>query len=263
MAEPEASRPGVAGPMSHGLAEGAILLFVLLWWWTARGLPAFVLPGPLDVLRTFATIIVEPSLLIHVGVSFARITAALVLTMALAIGLGLAARASELFALVLEARILLVLNSFPGVGWAILGVMWFGVSNSTVVFIQVAIVLPFCLIAVLEGFRQIDRELDEMGRSFTRRRWRSFTKVTLPLLAPFLIAGLRVATGIAWKIALVAELFGAQTGLGFLLVQAQSNANAAMVFAICLVIVVIVFALDRWLLRPLAQAYSRNQGGTS
>jgi NitT/TauT family transport system permease protein/sulfonate transport system permease protein len=83
------------------------------------------------------------------------------------------------------------------------------------------------------------------------------------LLAPFLIAGLRVATGIAWKIALVAELFGAQTGLGYLLVQAQSSANAAMVFAVCLVIVVIVFALDRLLLRPLAQAYSRNQGGTS
>jgi NitT/TauT family transport system permease protein/sulfonate transport system permease protein len=263
MVEPQTARPGAAGLTSHGLAEGAILLFVLLWWSTARGLPAFVLPGPWDVLRTFGTLLVEPSLLIHVGVSFARITAALVLTMALAIGLGLAARASELFSLVLEARILLVLNSFPGVGWAILGVMWFGVSNGTVIFIQVAIVLPFCLIAVLEGFRQIDAELEEMGRSFTRRRWLSFTRVTLPLLAPFLISGLRVATGIAWKIALVAELFGAQTGLGYLLVQAQSNANAAMVFAICLVIVVIVFALDRLLLRPLAQAYSRNQGGTS
>jgi NitT/TauT family transport system permease protein/sulfonate transport system permease protein len=263
MVEARTAPPAAPWLPSHALAEGAVLLLGLVWWQTARGLPAFVLPGPWDVLRSVARLMVEPSLLIHVGVSFARITAALALTMLLAIGLGLAARVSPTLGLVLEARVLLLLNSFPSVGWAILGVTWFGVSNATVIFIQVAIVLPFCLIAVLEGIRQIDRELEEMGRSFTRRRWRGFTRVTLPLLAPFLVAGLRVATGIAWKIALVSELFGAQTGLGYLLVRAQSTADAATVFAICLVIVAIVFALDRILLRRLTQGWSRNRGGTS
>ena len=64
----------------------------------------------------------------------------------------------------LEQRVLLVLNSFPSVGWAILGVIWFGVSNPTVIFIEVLIILPFCLTNALEGFRNIDVELEEMGR---------------------------------------------------------------------------------------------------
>jgi ABC-type nitrate/sulfonate/bicarbonate transport system permease component len=162
-----------------------------------------------------------------------------------------------------QPRLLVILNSFPSVGWAILGVIWFGVSNGTVIFIEIAIILPFCLINALEGFRQIDPDLDEMGRSFSRSRWRRFTKVTLPLVMPFLMAGLRIAYGICWKIALVAELFGAQSGLGFLLVQAQSSADAAMVFATCFVIVLAVFAVDRIALAPLARAFSINQGASA
>jgi NitT/TauT family transport system permease protein/sulfonate transport system permease protein len=126
-----------------------------------------------------------------------------------------------------------------------------------------AIVVPFCLTNALEGFRNIDPELEEMGASFSRSRLRRFTRVTLPLVMPFLAAGLRISFGICWKIALVAELFGAQSGLGYLMLQAQSTANAAMVFACCFVIVIVVFAVDRLLLAPLARAYSKNQGVAS
>jgi NitT/TauT family transport system permease protein/sulfonate transport system permease protein len=142
-------------------------------------------------------------------------------------------------------------------------VIWFGVSNPTVVFIETLIILPFCLTNALEGFRNIDAELEEMGRSLTRNRWRRFTHLTLPLVMPFLAAGLRISFGICWKIALVAELFGAQSGLGYLLLQAQANADATMVFACCFVIVIVVFVIDGLALAPLARAFSKNRGVTS
>lgn len=246
----------------RGLAEAGVLLALAAWWLTAKDLPSFVLPGPLEVFVTIGRFATDPALLYHFGVSFLRVVSAVTIAMVLAVVLALAARASSLFEAVLEQRILVILNSFPSVGWAILGVIWFQVSNLTVIFIEVAIVLPFCIINALAGFRQIDPELDEMGRSLSRSAWRRFIKVTLPLVMPFLMAGLRIAYGIAWKIALVSELFGAQSGLGFLLVQAQSTANAAMVFAVCFIIVLAVFAVDRLALAPLARSYSANQGGT-
>jgi NitT/TauT family transport system permease protein/sulfonate transport system permease protein len=256
----EAARTRIVG---HGLAEGALLLAVVGWWLTARGLPSFVLPSPAEVVATVARFGIEPSLLYHLGVSFGRVIAAVTIAMTMAVGLGLLARASGIVSALLEQRILVILNSFPSVGWAILGVVWFDVSNLTVIFIEVAIILPFCLTNALEGFRNIDPELEEMGRSFSRSRLRRFTRLTLPLVMPFLAAGLRIAFGICWKIALVAELFGAQSGLGYLMLQAQSTANAAMVFACCFVIVIVVFAIDRLALAPLALAYSKNQGVTS
>ena len=237
-----------------------MLLALAAWWLTAHNLPEFVLPGPLAVLATLARFAGDPAIAYHLGVSFARIVAAVAIAMALGVALAMLARPSPAFTAVVERRILVILNSFPSVGWAILGVVWLGVSNLTVIFIEVAIVLPFCLANALEGFRNIDAELEEMGMSFSRSRWRRFTRLTLPLVIPFLVAGLRIVFGICWKIALVAELFGAQSGLGFLMLQAQSTANAAMVFACCFVIVIVVFSVDRLALAPLARAYSKNKG---
>lgn len=248
--------------VSHGFAEGAVLLAIVGWWLTARGVPSFVLPGPAEVARTVARFGVDPILLYHLGVSSGRVVAAVGISMAMAVGLAMLARSSPTVTALLEQRVLVFLNSFPSVGWAILGVIWLDISSLTVIFIEVAIVLPFCLTNALEGFRNIDPELEELGRSLTRNRWRQFTRVTLPLVMPFLAAGLRIAFGICWKIALVAELFGAQSGLGYLMLQAQSTANATMVFACCFVIVIVVFAVDRLALVPLARAYSRNQGAS-
>lgn len=244
-------------------AESALFVGIAIWWLTARDLPAFVLPSPPEVLATLWGFVSDPALARHVAISALRVGAAVILAMGLAIAVAAIVSRRPLVAAVVEERILVFLNSFPSVGWAILGVIWFGVSNATVIFIEVAIILPFCLINAIAGFRQIDEELAEMGRSFSRSRWRRFTRLTLPLIAPFLVAGLRIAYGICWKIALVAELFGAQSGLGYLLVRAQSSADAAMIFATCLVIVVAVMLVDRLLLAPLARAYSTNKGASA
>ena len=241
------------------VAEGALLLALVIWWAGARHMPDFVLPGPLLVLEAASRFVLDPAVAYHAGISFLRVSASVTIAMALALAIAAAVRAAPILEEVVERRILTFLNSFPSVGWAILGVVWFKISTPTVLFIQTAIVLPFCIINVLAGFRQIDPDLDEMGLSLTRSPWRRFFKLTLPLVAPFLIAGLRVGYGICWKIALVSELFGASSGIGYLLQRAQTVSDAAMVFACCLVIVMIYGVTDTVLLKPLARRFSVNQ----
>jgi NitT/TauT family transport system permease protein/sulfonate transport system permease protein len=245
------------------IANGAIAIALIAWWAGARHLSAFVLPGPLDVLRSAFSFVTDPSIGYHALISFVRVAISVAIAMALALALAIAVRAAPLLDGIVERRILTFLNSFPSVGWAILGVLWFKISTPTVLFIQTAIVLPFCLINALAGFRQIDADLDELGMSLTRSPFRRFFKLTLPLIAPFLIAGIRVAYGICWKIALVSELFGASSGLGYLLMRAQSTSDAAMVFACCFVIVAIYSITDALLLKPLARRFSVNQGRPS
>ena len=247
-----------ASALDHLVADGTVVLLLAAWWWTARGLPAYVLPGPWAVSEAVLRFATTASAAANAAITLARVVAAVSVGMLLAIGLALLVRAAPVLREAVEHRVLTLLNSFPAVGWAILGLVWFGVAPGTVLFIQVAIVVPFCLISALEGFRTLDAELEEMGRSMTRAPVRRFLRLTLPLVAPFLLAGLRVAYGIAWKIALVSELFGATSGLGTVLLRAQSNSDAAMVFACCLVIVLLSATLDAVLLRPLARRFSRN-----
>ena len=104
----------------------------------------------------------------------------------------------------------------------------------------------------------MDPELLEMGKSFSRNALRSFFKLQIPLAVPFIIAGVRMSYGIAWKIAIVAELFGASSGLGWLLQQAQNQSDAQSVLAICILIVILFSIIDGLLLRPVAKRYSIN-----
>ncbi|WP_099867270.1 ABC transporter permease [Pararhizobium haloflavum] len=243
-----------------GVADVSVIFMIVAWWFFAQGLPAFVMPTPDAVFWKLVAFVSDPRLFDHVVISFLRIGAAVTIAMTIAMALALLTRAFPILDETVERRLLTFLNSFPSVGWAILAVIWFGISNLTVIFIQVAIVLPFCLIGILSGLKQADVELTEMGRSFTRSRRLMFMKVTLPLMMPFFIASLRIAYGIAWKVALVSELFGASSGLGYLLMQGQIRADAALVFACCLAIVLIFGTVDALLLRPLARQYSFNKG---
>jgi NitT/TauT family transport system permease protein/sulfonate transport system permease protein len=78
-------------------------------------------------------------------------------------------------------------------------------------------------------------------------------KVTIPMLLPFGVAALRAAYGICWKIALVAELFGARSGLGFLMMEAQAAADATTVLATCFAIVLLFAAGERLVVNPIAR----------
>ncbi|MGN6462426.1 MAG: ABC transporter permease [Pseudolabrys sp.] len=241
------------------IATGAVVIFLAGWWHVARGFPAFVLPGPIDVARELSRFLYDWNLQLHLLVSFARVVVSALIALALAVAIALPARRSIIAGKIIQERVLLFFSSFPAVGWAILGMIWFNVSSLTVIFIQTAILFPFCLNNVIEGVRQLDHEIEELGYSLTRSRWRNFTRITLPLMAPFLVSGLRVSYGICWKIALVAELFGADKGLGYLLMQAQSVANAALVLACCILIVIVFTVTDRLFLVPLEQRFSRNR----
>lgn len=245
--------------VEHGLAEGLVAAALLGWWASARGLPEFVLPGPAAVASRLLDLFVDPAFLAHTFASTWRVVAAVALALVIGGALALLARAVPPLELVVHGRILPVLNSFPSIGWAILAAIWFEVGDVAVIFVQVAILIPFCLINLAAGLREIDREIVEMAHSFTRRPDRVLARVVLPLLAPYIVAALRIAYGIGWKISLVSELLGAQTGLGALMLRAQTSSDTATVVAACFAIVILYAAGERLVLAPLQR---RLTGGT-
>ena len=239
-------------------SELLILAVCGFWWFIAKDLPDFVLPTPIEVLISLITLFTDPTTVGHVVISMSRVLVAVFLAALISILLAVLSRRNIFFDTIIENNILVVLNSFPSVGWAILGVIWFSISDGTVIFIEIMIITPFCLISCLQGFRQMDQELLEMGKSFSRSTFKNFFKLHIPLAVPFIIAGLRMSYGIAWKIAIVAELFGASSGLGWLLQQAQNQSDAQRVLAVCILIVILFSIVDGFILRPIARRYSIN-----
>jgi NitT/TauT family transport system permease protein/sulfonate transport system permease protein len=227
------------------VSEGVLGLLLLAWFIGARRLPEFVLPSPPKVLALTARLFFDPSLAQHTAASLLRVIASVCLALLLASGLVLLGRALPVTRRLVEHRVTPFFNSFPSLGWAILAVIWFGVSNTTVLVVETAILLPFCLINMAEGVKALDAELVEMGRSFTRHRLRILWRVTLPLLFPYIFAALRISYGVGWKVSLIAELFGSNTGLGYLLNLARQNFDTPLLFATIVAIILLVGAVER------------------
>ncbi|AMN39015.1 ABC transporter permease [Rhodoplanes sp. Z2-YC6860] len=239
------------------IGEGVVVLALVAWWLAARGLPEFILPGPLPVGKRLAELFVTPEFLFHMAASAWRVLVAIVVAMLIGGGLAFLAWGVPWLETVVEDRIKPVLNSFPSIGWAILAAIWFDPGDFGVIFVEIAILIPFCLINIAEGLRNIDRELMEMGRSFTRDRARILFRLTLPLLVPYGLSATRIAYGIAWKIALVAELLGAPSGLGYLMLRAQTAADSTTFLATCFAIVLIFVLGERLVIVPLERRFAR------
>jgi NitT/TauT family transport system permease protein/sulfonate transport system permease protein len=238
------------------LGEGLIVALLAGWWLMARGLPEFVLPGPLAVGRRLLDLFINPEFLGHTAISTLRVVVSVLLAGLIGSALAFLAHGVPSCEAIVQERIKPVLNSFPSIGWAILAAIWFDAGNFSVIFVEVAILIPFCLVNVTEGLRAIDRELMEMGRSFTRRGPRVWWRITLPLLVPYLLSAIRIAYGIGWKIALVSELVGAPSGLGYLMLQAQTTADSVTFLATCFAIVLLFVAGERLVIVPLERRFA-------
>ena len=240
-------------PLSAALAEGLIVAAVVGWWAVARDLSEAVMPDPWTVAKTTAELFTEPDQLAHTLTSMVRVVASVILAVLLGTLLAFLPRRYPAFDVIVYGRIQPFLNAFPSVGWAIVASIWFGPSHETIVFVEVAILTPFCLVNVAQGLRELYAEAVEMARSFTRSRRKTFFLVTIPLLMPYIVAALRIAYGVGWKIALVAELFGTESGLGFLMLRAQTLSDAATVFAACFAVVILFIAGEKLVIDPLAR----------
>ena len=244
---------------AHLIAEGGIVAILVAWYLFALDMPEFVLPSPLLVAARIGEMFSDPAYLVHVASSAVRVVVAVLLAVLLGSLLAFLPRWWPITDVIVHERIKPLLNSFPSIGWAILAIIWFGPSHGTIIFVMTMILTPFCLVNVSEGLKELDAEVLEMARSFTRRRGVVLVKIVLPLLMPYLVSALRIAYGVGWKIALVAELFGAESGLGFLLQQAQGIADATTVFATCIAIVIIFWIGEKLVIDPLSRRFSHHQ----
>ena len=71
--------------------------------------------------------------------------------------------------LAIDGRLTPFLNSFPGIGWTLLAIIWLGLGLRTVIFAVAIILVPFMIINIREGVRTVDQELIEMAEELRRQ----------------------------------------------------------------------------------------------
>jgi NitT/TauT family transport system permease protein len=181
------------------------------------------------VLRSGVELWSTGELQLHIMTSFIEFAIGFLLAAAVGIMVGIAMAISKRTRDYLDPWIS-GLYSTPSVALAPLFVLWLGLDVwSKVAVIFLSGVFPI-LVNTLTGIEATDPNLIEVARSFSARRLQVFWKVLLPSAVPFIVAGLRLGVGRAIVGVVVAELFGARAGLGYLILSSQQVFDMAGLF---------------------------------
>ena len=220
------------------LARRAIGLLVALGLWQlASSLGLFTsveVASPIAVIDAGRELWAQGALQSNLLISLQRVAAGLALGVAagvfLALVCGLFWVGEDLIDPVIQAA-----RGVPILGLVPLAIIWFGVGEVPKVFlIALGCMFPVYL-NTYAGIRGVDVKLVEAGQTFGLNRWGLIRKVILPGALPGFLVGLRFALVAAWVIDVVAEEINAQSGLGYLINQAQTTNRTDIMF-LCLAI---------------------------
>jgi len=227
------------------------IAFIVIWAIYSALVEAYVMPGPWPVLIRFFEFFSDMSFVMHMIWSLIHILTAIVISFFIGLLLAILPFYLSITKTAIDHRLTPFLNSYSGIGWTLLAVLWFGINDLTVVFAITMVLVPFTIINIREGLVQLDREILEMSKSFSRNKLKTFRLIIIPSLYPYLFASIRISFGVSWKVALTAELFGGNKGLGYLLNLARQDFDTPLILVVILIIVIFVYSIERFFFKPI------------
>ncbi|HEY1361064.1 MAG TPA: ABC transporter permease [Xanthobacteraceae bacterium] len=236
------------------LSPGLVTVAVGVLGWEVLSLffPPVIFPGPVELVDRMIGIYSDPASYIVVGQTLARIFEGFVLSMLAGTALGLLMGLRHGIEIFFDSWIM-VLLTVPSVCWAFLGVLWFGISDAAPILTIVLIVFPFVVMNVWEGTKAMEKNLLEMGRVYRASRSLMLRRVFVPQLMPYIFSSLRIALSLSWKIALVAEAFGAGKGVGQELINWFQDTRVDMMLAWGVSFMIVMVLIDVFVFRLWAR----------
>lgn len=232
--------PVPAGPgwVARGFASQfflvpAFFLVVMIGWETTVNLlriEAFVLPTPSAIGLELIEMVQSIYFWRDAQTTAIEMSVGYLASVGIAMALGLAVVQIRIVEKVLMPYIV-ALQAVPKTALAPVFLIWFGFGlSSKIVAAALSAFFPM-LINVIVGLKAADRDQVAMLRSFDASNWQTFRYVELPGAMPFIFAGLKIAVVAALIGAVVGEFVGAQSGLGYRILQMNFKFNIAGVFA--------------------------------
>jgi len=218
--------------------------FVGAWHAYSLQVPVYQLPGPGNVAKTILTIVSDASMSRQIMLSLIHISCAMVVAFIVGSFVAMLPNLHPVSAHFVDHRLTPFLNSFSGVGWLFIAILWFGINSFTVIFAVTMVLVPFAIINLRTGLFEMDAEILELGASLTRSKWKNFCKIVVPMLYPYAFATLRISFGVSWKVVLTAELFGGSGGMGYMLNKARQEFETEIIFALITFMIIFVIASE-------------------
>lgn len=236
------------------LGVGTVLVLLAVWEiLTALSVePAILLPGPADVASAFHSMFSSSEIWTDLRVSGEEFLYGYLLAAAVGIVFGILIGWYSRVGYMLDPLVNFM-YAVPRVALTPLLIIWLGIGlTSKIALVFLVAVFPV-LINTSSGVRNLDPQLLRTARCFGAGDLQIFRTVALPASVPFILSGLRLAVGQSIIGVFVAELVGAQHGIGQLMTNAGDQFQTSTVF-----VGLIIFAVAGVVFTAVVRAVERH-----
>ncbi|MBI3375289.1 MAG: ABC transporter permease [Betaproteobacteria bacterium] len=246
-------------PAVHSIVP--FIPLVALWAVVAESniFPRAFFPGPLEVVRSFGTLVYKGILPDYLEDSIVRLAVGTAAGVALGIPLGVLVGLSPR-AHALLWPILLFFQAIGDIAWLPILLIWFGFSLTTMTFVIVYTVLFPVVLNTALGVRSVPLDLHRAALSLGASRTRVIWEVVLPGALPNIMTGLRNGLGYGWRALIAAEIIVGTSGIGFLMFDARRAGSVVEILLGMIVLGVLWYIVDSWVLAPIERATGERWG---
>jgi ABC-type nitrate/sulfonate/bicarbonate transport system permease component len=230
-----------------------VLVLLLLWQGMSWAFNLeLILPRPLsvmtDLVKTLLILVKPwlygPNVYVHLFDSFLRAMIGFGLAAVIGIPLGLVlGRVTTVREYVMP--VVRGLYPIPGIAWIPLAILWFGLGNEAVAFVVFASAIFPMIFSTEAGAHRISPVVLDAGRCFGARGLTLLLNVILPASVPYIITGLRVGLGTAWRMVVAGEMLASPDGIGYLLVESRFQFRASDLMTVMVIVGVVGYLTEK------------------
>ncbi len=200
-------------------------------------------PGPVKVVNGFVELIQNGVLLEDIKDSLTRFAigylAAILMGGVLGLLLGLHQNIWKFVNPVVQ-----FIRPISPIAWLPFIVLWFGIGDiPAVVIIFIAGFFPI-LISTVTAVKRVDPVYIKVANNFGLSKIECLLKIIVPSVIPNIMTGIHLALGTAWVFLVAGEMVGAQSGLGYLIIDARNNLRMDLLLSSMVTIGAIGIILD-------------------
>lgn len=203
-----------------------------------------VLPRLDAVLVSLWRGLIDGELLWHTGVSLFRVLGGLIIASLLGVACGLLVGLSKRWDAYLMP-LLVGSQAFPRSALLPLFIVWLGLGETQKLVVIVSVAFFPIMINTYEGLKRVNESHVWAAHSMGYGRWEVLHLVKIPSVLPYILSGIRIAVPMSVTMMVVAEMVGAFSGLGQLVIIAGQTYQLPKMFAGIVLLGLMGLLLDR------------------
>ncbi|WP_086300506.1 ABC transporter permease [Campylobacter devanensis] len=215
--------------------QSIVLAFAILIW---HIFSSELIPSPMQVLDAFRLIIDNNSLQIGIIDSLYRYGIGLILGVIFGVIIGFIFGYNPKFAQAFDP-LFNILRPISPIAWVPIILIIFGIGDLPTIFIiAYSVFFPMVLLST-KAIKDLPSQLIVVAKNFGASKLQIFTGVIIPSSFLSLISSLKLAAALAWINLVVGEMLGAQTGLGYMIIDSRNQLRIDILIATIITIGII------------------------